>query len=104
VTRHCHSRGGGGMVQRHSVTLVVNHCRQVGRSLLLLAHYTSVFVAFVARAAEWVAGATRWTTLFTERAASAFDALHRYLTWGNGRGVVRASYPVETPRLTARSA
>lgn len=81
-------------VHKHSVTLVVNHCRQLGRSLLLLAHYTTVFVAFMVRSVEWIAEAMRWTTLFAQQTASVLDSIYNYVTWGRRRG--EEIYPAAT--------
>lgn len=63
------------------VNLIINHGRQLGRSLLLLAHYTTVFVGFVARFAQWMVGAVRWTSMFARCTTSAFDFIYQHLHW-----------------------
>ncbi|CAL8318816.1 unnamed protein product [Lota lota] len=83
-------------IHKHSVTLVVNHCRQLGRSVLLLAHYTTVFVAFMVRCVEWMTEAMRWTTLFAQHTVSVFDSVYNYLTWGKRGGVAQEVYPAAT--------
>lgn len=73
-------------VHEQRVNLIINHCRQLGRSLLLLAHYTTVFVAFLGRTVLWVVEAVRWTTLFARYTVSVFDSIYRHLLWWRRRG------------------
>ena len=82
-------------VHKHSVTLVVNHCRQLGRSLLL-AHYTTVFVAFMVRSVEWMTEAMRWTTLCAQNTVSVFDSVYNYLTRGKRGGMAPEDFPAAT--------
>lgn len=74
----------GGLDPR--VNLIVNHCRQLGRSLLLLAHYATVFVAFAGRSVQWLVEVVKWTALFARYTVSVFESIYRYLTWGKRRG------------------
>lgn len=69
------------------VNLIINRGRQLGRSLLLLAHYTTVFVAFVGRSVQWMVEAVRWTGLFARYTVSAFDSIYRHLHWGKRKSV-----------------
>ena len=68
------------------VNLIINHGRQLGRSLLLLAHYTTVFVAFVGRTVQWMVDAVKWTSLFARYTVSVFDSIYRHLHWGKRKG------------------
>lgn len=61
------------------VNLIINHGRQLGRSLLLLAHYTTVFVAFVGRTVQWMVDAMKWTSIFARNTASLFDSIGKHL-------------------------
>lgn len=69
------------------VNRIINHGRQLGRSLLLLAHYTTVFVAFVGRTVGWMVDAVRWTSLFARYTVSVFDSIYRHLQWGKRKSV-----------------
>lgn len=69
------------------VNLIINRGRQLGRSLLLLAHYVTVFVAFVGRFVQWMVDAVKWTSLFTRYTVSVFDSIHRHLHWGKRKDV-----------------
>ncbi|KAM3587765.1 uncharacterized protein V6R79_013711 [Siganus canaliculatus] len=69
------------------VALIINQGRQLGRSLLLLLHYTTVFVAFVGRSVQWMVDAVKWTTLFARYTAAAFDSVYRSLHRGRGNAV-----------------
>lgn len=69
------------------VNLLINRGKQLGRSLLLLAHYTTVFVAFVGRSVQWMVDAVRWTSLFARYTASVFDSVYRHLHWGKRKSV-----------------
>lgn len=62
-----------------SVNLIIQHGKQLVRSLLLLAHYTTVFVSFTSRSVGWFVEVVRWTVLSVQCVASVFDALHRNL-------------------------
>ncbi|KAK9525796.1 hypothetical protein VZT92_016476 [Zoarces viviparus] len=64
------------------VNRIINQGRQLGRSLLLLVHYTAVFVAFAGRSVQWMVAAVRWTTLFARYTVSVFDSIYRHLHWG----------------------
>lgn len=64
------------------LNLIVNQCRQLGRSLLLLAHHISVFAAFGGRSVRWVVEALRWLCLFAGYTTSMFDSIYRLLHWG----------------------
>ena len=68
------------------VNVIINHGRQLGRNLLLLAHYTTVFVAFVARSVKWMVEVVKWTTMLAQYTASAFDSVYRHLLWWRRRG------------------
>lgn len=69
------------------VNLLINHWRQLGRNLLLLCHYTTVFVAFVGRTVRWMVEAVRWTCLFARYTTSMFDSIFRLLHWGKRKSV-----------------
>lgn len=69
------------------VNLIINHGRQLGRSLLLLAHYTTVFVAFLGRTVVWIVEAVKWTTLFARYTVSVFDSIYRHLHWWKRGGL-----------------
>lgn len=62
------------------VNLIVQYGKQLARSLLLLAHYVTVFVSFTSRSVGWVVEAIRWTTVSVECIASVFNAVHRNLS------------------------
>lgn len=62
----------------------------------MLAHYTTVFVAFMGHSVEVLAEAMRWTALFAEKTVSVFDSVYHYLTWGQRRGGAREIYPAAT--------
>lgn len=68
------------------VNLIINQGRQLGRSLMLLAHYTTVFVAFVGRTVQWMVDAVKWTSLFARYTVSVFDSIYRHLHWGKRKG------------------
>lgn len=88
-----------GMGGHDQVHLIINQGRQLGRSVLLLVHYITVFVAFVGRFVHWIVEVVRWTTLFTRYTVSVFDSIYRHLLWWNRRGGVRELYlaPDTTP-------
>lgn len=69
------------------VNLIINQGRQLGRNLMLLAYYTTVFVAFVGRTVQWMVDAVKWTSLFARYTVSVFDSIHRHLHWGRRKGV-----------------
>lgn len=69
------------------VNLIINHGRQLGRSLLLLAHYTTAFMAFVGRTVQWMVDAVKWTTLFARYTVAAFDSVYRHLHWKKRKSV-----------------
>lgn len=69
------------------VKLIINHGKQLGRSLLLLAYYTTVFVGFVGRFAQWMVRAVKWTSMFARYTTSAFDFIYTHLHWGKRRGI-----------------
>lgn len=75
------------------VNLIINQGRQLGRSLLLLAHYTTVFVAFVGRTVQWMVDAVKWTSLFARYTVSVFDSIYRHLHWGKRKSVAREICP-----------
>ncbi|TTN49602.1 hypothetical protein Baya_15910 [Bagarius yarrelli] len=68
-----------------SVNLIIQHGKQLVRSLLLLAHYTTVLVSFTSRSVGWFVEVVRWTVLSVQYVASMFDALHRILSRLNRR-------------------
>lgn len=69
------------------VNRIVNHGRQLGRSLLLLVFYTTVFVTFVGRTVQWMVNAVKWTSLFARYTVSVFDFIYRHLHWGKRKSV-----------------
>ncbi|AWO98174.1 Hypothetical protein SMAX5B_010660 [Scophthalmus maximus] len=73
------------VVHDQRVNLIINHGRQLGRSLLLLAHYATTFVVFVGRTVQWLVDAVKWTSLFARYTTSAFDSVYRHLRWGKRR-------------------
>nr|XP_020472454.1 LOW QUALITY PROTEIN: guanylyl cyclase-activating protein 1-like [Monopterus albus] len=62
--------------------MIINHGRQLGRSLLLLAHYTTVFLAFVGRTVQWMVDAVKWTSMFSRYTVSLFDSIYKRLHSG----------------------
>lgn len=74
-------------VHDQRVNLILNQGRQLGRSLVLLAHYTTVFVAFVGRTVQWMVHAVEWTTLFGRYTLSVFDSVYRLVLWGKRRSI-----------------
>lgn len=74
-----------------TVNLIINHGRQLGRSLILLVHYAAVFVAFVGRTVQWMVDAVKWTSLFARYTVSVFDSIYRHLHWGKRKGVAAAA-------------
>lgn len=75
------------MAGHDQVNLIINHGRQLGRSLVLLAHYTTVFVAFVGRTVQWMVDAVKWTSLLARYTVSVFDSIYRHLHRGKRRSV-----------------
>lgn len=69
------------------VHLLINHCKQLGRSLLLLAHYTTVFVAFAGRSVQWMVDAVKWTSLFAHYTVAVFDSIYRHLHWKKRKSI-----------------
>lgn len=74
-------------LQDQRISLILNRGRQLGRSLLLLVHYMSVFVAFVGHTVQWMVEAVRWTCVFARYTTSMFDSIYRLLHWGKRRSV-----------------
>lgn len=58
---------------------------------MLLAHYTTVFVAFVGRTVQWMVDAVKWTSLFARYTVSVFDSIYRHLHRGKRRSVAGGS-------------
>lgn len=85
IWNHTEDTNMAGHDQR--VNLIINRGRQLGRSLMLLAHYTTVFVAFVGRTVQWVVDAVKWTSLFAHYTVSVFDSIYRHLHWGKRKSV-----------------
>lgn len=69
------------------VKLIVNHGKQLGRTLLLLAHYTTQFGEFVGRFVQGILAAMKWTNLFARTTASVFDFIYQHLHRGRRRTV-----------------
>lgn len=69
------------------VNQIFHQGRQLGRSLLLLVHYTTVVVAFAGRSVQWMVGAVKWTTLFARCTVSVFDSIYRHMPRGKRNGV-----------------
>lgn len=74
-------------VHDQRVNLIINQGRQLGRSLVLLAHYTTVFVAFVGRTVQWIVHAVEWTGLFGRYTLSVFDSVYRLVLWGKRKSI-----------------
>lgn len=74
-------------VRDQRVNLIINQGKQLGKNILLLAHYTTVFAAFVGRFVECVVGAIKWTSTFAHYTSSAFDFIYRRLQRGRRRRV-----------------
>lgn len=72
-------------VRDQRVNQIINQGKQLGKNILLLAHYTTVFAVFVGRFVECIVGAIKWTTTFTHYTASAFDFIYRHLQRGQRR-------------------
>lgn len=83
---------------KRRVNQIINHGRQIGRSLMLLVHYTSVFVAFAGRSVQWMVDAVRWTTLFARYTVSVFDSIYRHLHRGKKTSVAGGASEI-SPRL-----
>lgn len=64
----------------YRVNLLVQYAKQLARSVLLLAHYMTVFVSFTSRSVGWFLEVIRWTMLMVQCVASVFDAVHRNLS------------------------
>lgn len=75
------------VVNDQRLNLIINRGRQLGRSLVLLAYYTTVFVAFVGRTVQWVVDAVKWTSLFAHYTVSVFDSMYRHLHWGSRKSL-----------------
>ncbi|GAA6083103.1 uncharacterized [Tachysurus ichikawai] len=63
-----------------TANVIIQHCKQLGHSLLLLAHYTAVFVGFTSRSVGWFVEAIRWTTISVQCVTSVFNTVHRNLS------------------------
>lgn len=74
-------------VHDQRVNLIINQGRQLGRSLVLLAYYTTVFVAFMGRSLQWIAHAVEWTNVFGRYTLSAFDSVYRLVLWGKRKSI-----------------
>ncbi|KAG9342331.1 hypothetical protein JZ751_016833 [Albula glossodonta] len=69
------------------VNLLVNNFRQLARSLILLAHYTSQFVEFSARSVSGFVVLARWTLLSAQYTVSVFESAYKHLSlWGRRSG------------------
>lgn len=74
-------------VHDQRVSLIINQGRQLGRSLVLLARYTMVFVAFVGRTVQWMAHVVEWTGVFGRYTLSVFDSVYRLVLWGKRKSI-----------------
>ncbi|XP_035383662.1 guanylyl cyclase-activating protein 1 isoform X1 [Electrophorus electricus] len=61
------------------VNVIVNYWRQMGRSFLLLAHYTGLFASFVRRSVGCVVQVVKWTSLVARCTVAAFESIRRTL-------------------------
>lgn len=68
---------------RHDLKLnmIINYAKQLGRSLVLLAHYTTVFVCFVSRSVNCFLEVIKWISVFARYTVAVFDSIHRSLHW-----------------------
>lgn len=67
------------------VNMIVNYVRQLGRSLLLLAHYTTVFVSVVSRSVNCFVEGFKWISMFARYTVAVFESVHRSLNWWTRR-------------------
>lgn len=67
------------------VNAIVNYGRQLGRSLLILAHYATVFVSFISHSVNCFVGVFKWTSMFARYTVAAFESIHRGLDWWTRR-------------------
>lgn len=65
--------------------MIINYGKQLGRSLVLLAHYITVFVSFVSRSVNCFAEVIKWTLMFARYTVAVFDSVHRSLHWWTRR-------------------
>lgn len=67
------------------LNMIINYGKQLGRSLVLLAHYITVFVSFVSRSVNCFAEVIKWMSVFARYTVAVFDSLHRSLHWWTRR-------------------
>lgn len=63
------------------LNMIINYGKQLGRSLLLLAHYATVFVSFVSRSVNFFVEVIKWTSTFARCTVAVFESIHRSLHW-----------------------
>lgn len=67
------------------VNAIINYGKQLGRSLLLLAHYATVFVSFISRSVNGFVEVIKWTSMFARYTVVVFESIHRRLSWWTRR-------------------
>lgn len=67
------------------LNMIINYGKQLGRSLLLLAHYTTVFVIFVSRSVSCFVEVIKWMSMFARYTVEVFESIHRSLNWWTRR-------------------
>lgn len=67
------------------LNMIINYGKQLGRSLLLLAHYTTVFVIFVSRSVNGFVEVIKWMSMFARYTVAVFESIHRSLNWWTRR-------------------
>lgn len=83
------------------INLLVNYGKQLGRSLLLLAHYTTVFAQFLSSSVRCMVAVAKWTSLFARCTTEAFGSVYRHLNrWGKK---VKPPVPQGTSSAVTRS-
>lgn len=63
------------------LNMIINYGKQLGRSLVLLVHYITVFVSFVSRSVNCFAEVIKWMSVFARYTVAVFDYLYRSLHW-----------------------
>lgn len=73
--------------------MIINYGKQLGRSLLLLAHYATLFVVFVSRSVNGFVEVIKWMSMFARCTVAVFESIHRSLNWWTRR---RSRTSIET--------
>jgi len=73
------------------LNMIINYGKQLGRSLLLLAHYAAVFVSFVSRSVNFFVEVIKWMSMIARCTVGVFESIHRSLHWLTRRRSSRTS-------------